>query len=222
MQYLYYQDAGAKHLTLTGDEHRYIFKVRRHRAGEMIMLRNLNDQNIYSYNIESMDKKEASLLLSSQRELRVEAKQPLHIGWCMIEPKNIEKLLPTLNEIGVDKITFIECQRSQKNFKLDLKRLEKILLNSSQQCGRSIMMQLSQSQSIESFITAYPQAHMLNFSPNILSKTSTIETLLVGCEGGFTPEEISLVAKEQILAFDSSLILKSESAVCAVASKVLL
>ena len=134
MQYLYHQDAGAKHLTLTGDEHRYIFKVRRHRAGETIMLRNLNDQNIYSYNIESMDKKEASLLLSSQRELRVEAKQPLHIGWCMIEPKNIEKLLPTLNEIGVDKITFIECQRSQKNFKLDLKRLEKILPTVWTQC----------------------------------------------------------------------------------------
>ena len=222
MQYLYHQEAGASSLTLTGDEHRYIFRVRRQRTGETIALRNLKDQLLYSYTIESMDKKSASLLLSSQREFRVEARQPLHIGWCLIDPKNIEKLLPTLNEIGVAQITFIECQRSQKNFKLDFKRLEKILLNSSQQCGRSVMMQLSHSKSLELFLQENPEAHMLNFSKNILSSTSNIESIIVGCEGGFTPEEIGLVTEERVVAFNSPLILKSESAVCAVSSKLLL
>lgn len=222
MQYLYHQDAGVSSLTLTGDEHRYIFKVRRQRAGETIALRNLKDQLLYSYTIDSMDKKSVSLLLASQREFKVEAKQPLHIGWCIIDPKNIEKLLPTLNEIGVAQITFIECYRSQKNFKLDLPRLEKILLNSSQQCGRSVMMQLSQTKSLKAFLQENPKAHILSFSPNILTSDSLIESVVVGCEGGFTPEELRLVAEERVVAFDSDLILRSESAVCAVSSKVLL
>ena len=222
MQYLYHPNAGASHLILTGDEHRYIFKVRRHRVGDTIRLRNLEEQILYGYIIDSIDKKQASLLLSSQRELRLEAKQALHIGWCLIDPKNIEKILPTLNEIGVAKITFIDCQRSQKNFKLDFVRLDKILLNSSQQCGRSVMMQLDRCKSIEEFLRENPNAFMLNFSTQTISADTNIETIIVGCEGGFTSEEHHLVAKERVVAFNSSLILRSESAVCAISSKLLL
>ena len=38
-----------------------------------------------------------------------------------METKNIEKVLPTLNEMGVHEITFIYCERSQKSFKVDFK-----------------------------------------------------------------------------------------------------
>jgi len=48
-----------------------------------------------------------------------------------------------------------------------------------------------------------------------------IETLLVGAEGGFSEEERDLIAREKIVGLDTLLILKSESAVCAVASKLL-
>jgi len=39
--YLYNTDAGASQLTLTGDDHRYIFKVRRHKVEDTLYLRNL-------------------------------------------------------------------------------------------------------------------------------------------------------------------------------------
>lgn len=41
MQYLFVEQAGEQHLTLEGDEHRYIFKVRRHREGEMMLCETL-------------------------------------------------------------------------------------------------------------------------------------------------------------------------------------
>ena len=222
MQYLQHNEAGSSSLLLKGDEHRYIFKVRRHREGETIALRNLVDDSIYFYKITALDKKEAHLQLEKSEILEVVAKKKLHIGWCVIDPKSVEKVLPTLNEMGVDAITFIYCARSQKSFKPDFKRLEKILLNSSQQSGRSSMMKLSMGVDLKSFLDEHSDAVMLNFSEYILNEGSDIGTFVVGCEGGFTTEEVALFASQNIMGLDTPLILKSESAVCAVASRLLL
>ncbi|AKF25668.1 16S rRNA methyltransferase [Sulfurovum lithotrophicum] len=222
MQYLYNEEAGRPQLILEGDAHRYLFKVRRHKADDILYLRNLKDGLLYRYTVTHIDKRSAILALQESSLLEVKASKPLHIGWCVIDPKNIEKVLPSLNEMGVEKITFIYCKRSQKSFKPDFKRLEKILLNSSQQSGRSVMMQLELAEDLESFLKEYPQSKMLNFSENNFISEGEVETIVIGCEGGFHEGEVALFAPENIVGFDTPLILKSESAVCAVASKLLL
>jgi len=185
-------------------------------------LRNLLDEQIYFYKIASLDKKEAHLVLEDLKTLSIKAQKKLHIAWCVIDPKSVEKVLPTLNEMGVDSITFIYCERSQKSFKPDFKRLEKILLNSSQQCGRSVLMKLSLVDDLATFLETNPNTVMLNFSEHTLSENANIGTFLIGCEGGFTANEVALFKRENIMGLDTPLILKSESAVCAVASKLLL
>ena len=222
MLYLYNTQAGTTQLTLEGDDHRYIFKVRRHKEGDTLYLRNLEDGLIHRYLITFMDKRSAMLALQESSTLKIKAKHSLHIGWCVIDPKSVEKVLPSLNEMGVEKITFIYCKRSQKSFKLDFKRLEKILLNSSQQSGRSQMMQLEMSEDLPQFLAKYPQSKMLNFSENNFIGTTTVDTIVIGCEGGFHEDEVALFKDEDIVGFDTPLVLKSESAVCAVAAKVLL
>ncbi len=222
MLYLYHAEAGKPQLTLSGDEHRYIFKVRRHKADDTLYLRNLKDGLLYRYLITFIDKRSATLLLQESTALEVKASKPLHIGWCIIDPKSIEKVLPSLNEMGVGKITFIYCKRSQKSFKPDFKRLEKILLNSSQQSGRSVMMELEMGEDLKSFLEKYPQSKLLNFSENNFISNSEIETIVIGCEGGFHEDEMALFAPEDIVGFDTPLILKSESAACAAASRLLL
>lgn len=222
MLYLYQKEAGKPQITLLGDEHRYIFKVRRHKVDESIYLRNLEDGLLYRYLIVSIDKQSAILELQESQTLQIKAKAPLHIGWCVIDPKNIEKVLPTLNEMGVEKITFIYCKRSQKSFKPDFKRWEKILLNSSQQSGRSVMMQLDEAESLKAFIAENPQSHLLDFSEHTFSSEISIDTIVVGCEGGMTEDEIALFAPQKVIGLETPLVLKSESAVCAVAAKILL
>jgi 16S rRNA (uracil1498-N3)-methyltransferase len=220
--YLYNRQAGSPHLCLEGDDHRYIFKVRRHKEGDVLYLRNLEDGLLHRYLITFMDKRASNLTLQESTTLEVKAKKSLHIGWCVIDPKSIEKMLPSLNEMGVEKITFIYCKRSQRSFKLDFKRLEKILLNSSQQSGRSQMMQLEMAEDLPQFLAAYPDSKMLNFSENNFIDTTTINTIVIGCEGGFHDDEVALFTPENIVGFDTPLVLKSESAVNAVASKILL
>ena len=222
MLYLYHLEAGKSQLALTGDEHRYIFKVRRHKVDDILHLRNLKDGLLHRYIITHIDKRNVILELQESQVLEVKAKKSLHIGWCVIDPKSIEKVITSLNEMGVDKITFIYCKRSQKSFKIDFKRLEKILLNSSQQSGRSEMMKLEMAEDLKSFLTQNPQSMMLNFSENKIGSQSNIDTIVIGCEGGFHEEEVALFEAEKIVGFDTPLILKSESAVCAVVSKLLL
>ena len=222
MLYLYHKDASRTQLTLVGDEHRYIFKVRRHKIDDTLYLRNLEDGLLYRYVITYIDKHSVILDLQESKTLEVKAKISLHIGWCVIDPKSVEKVLPSLNEMGVEKITFFYCKRSQKSFKLDFKRLTKILLNSSQQSGRSQMMVLEMNDSLEMFLKENPSAKMLNFSENNFISNSDMDTIVIGCEGGFHEDEVALFDTGNIVGLDTPLVLKSESAVCAVASKLLL
>ena len=222
MLYLHHKEAGEPQLTLVGDEHRYIFKVRRHKVEDTLYLRNLEDGLLYRYLITHLDKRSVLLELQESQTLEVKAKRSLHIGWCVIDPKNIEKVLPSLNEMGVEKITFIYCQRSQKSFKVDFKRLEKILLNSSQQSGRSEMMQLEMADDLERFLKDHPESKMLNFSENRVDTQEDIKTIVIGCEGGFHEDEVAFFKPQNIIGLDTPLVLKSESAVCAVAAKLLL
>ncbi len=182
----------------------------------------LKDGLLHRYLITYIDKRSVLLELQESQTLEVKAKVPLHIGWCVIDPKNIEKVLPSLNEMGVEKITFIYCKRSQKSFKIDFKRLEKILLNSSQQSGRSDLMQLEMADDLKDFLEKYPHSKMLNFSENNFLSNEGISTIVIGCEGGFHEDEIALFNKNDIVGFHTPLVLKSESAACAVASKILL
>jgi len=142
MRYLYHPHAKESFLALVENDYKYIIKARRHTLGDRIFLRNLSDAHLYCYEIQTITKKEAHIALVDYEIQTVEAKHKLHIGWCMIDPKSIEKSIASLNEMGVAKITFIYCDRSQKNFKIDSERLEKILISSSSQCGRSSIITL--------------------------------------------------------------------------------
>jgi len=221
MRYLYHPHAKESFLALVENDYKYIIKARRHTLGDKIFLRNLHDAHLYRYEIQAITKKEAHIALVDYEIQTVEAKQKLHIGWCVIDPKSIEKSISSLNEMGVDKITFIYCDRSQKNFKIDFERLEKILISSSSQCGRSSIITLEHSPNLQDFKLAYPNSLMLNFSNTHLEQNSFIDTLVIGCEGGFAPSEMRLY-DGQTVGFDTPLILKSQSAALAVASKVLL
>jgi 16S rRNA (uracil1498-N3)-methyltransferase len=217
MQFLYDENASQNEIKIVEDSYRYLFKVRRHKVGERVALRNLADNFIYFYRIESISKKEAMLVLQDKKELIVAAKKYLHIGWCVVDPKTIEKTLPMLNEMGVAKITFIYCDRSQRNFKINLERLKKILINSSQQCGRSQMMKLEVLDSIDEYFARYPKSAVLDFG-GVSLQSNEFESIVIGCEGGFSNNEREQFSRKAIYGLDTPLVLKSESAAVAVAA----
>jgi 16S rRNA (uracil1498-N3)-methyltransferase len=222
MQYLYHEEAQNKQILIVNDEYRYIIKARRHRVGDIIYLRYLDDDYIYKYSIENIGRRDAQIRFISKEILIIEATKKLHIGWCVVDNKTVEKNIVYLNEIGVEKITFIYCDRSQKSFKIDFDKLNKILISSSSQCGRSKMMKLYIINSLQEFKEVNPKSKMLNFSPNKITKNSNIDTIVVGCEGGFSNQERELFDDKDIVGVDSNMILKSQSATIALSSILIL
>lgn len=221
MQYTYHKDSSAETIEIEAELHKYLFKVRRHNIDEDLYFRNLKDKNIYRYRVQSINRRKTILSLQGSEEKIVEPQKELHIGWCKIEPKSIEKVIASLNELGVTKITFINCEFSQKKYTINYEKLEKLLINSSQQSGRSSIIALEESDSLKTFLSENKESYMFNFSKNLVDDVkSDIRTIVIGCEGGFSDEEITLVEKQKIVGIDSSLILRSETGVITLASKI--
>ncbi|RXK00602.1 16S rRNA (uracil(1498)-N(3))-methyltransferase [Arcobacter sp. CECT 8989] len=223
MQFTYHQEASQEFLTVDNETYKYLFKARRHKIEDEIYFRNLDDKNIYLYKVIEISRKDARLQLVSFEEKIVENDKKLHLAWCVIDPKTVEKNIASLNELGLEKITFIYCEYSQKNFKLNLEKLEKILLNSSSQCGRSSIIKLEICKSLDEFLSVNKNVYLLDFSKqNIETKKNEIETLLLGCEGGFSETERETFDTDKIVGFNSNLILRSETAAISAVSKIII
>ena len=210
-------------MTIDSDTYKYLIKARRHKIDDEIYFRNLEDKNIYLYKIIEIGRKDSRLELVSSEEKIVENSKKLHLAWCVVDPKTVEKNIASLNELGLEKITFIYCEYSQKNFKVNLEKLEKILINSSSQCGRSSIIKLEVCDSLENFLLSNQNVYLLDFSnENIENKKNDIETLLLGCEGGFSKNERETFSSDKIVGFNSNLILKSETAAISAVSKIII
>ena len=223
MIYVLNDDASKQTLKIKGELFKYLVKVRRHCVGDEIAFRNKDDiKQLHLYKITKLDGRNLELELVSSTTLEVKSSKNLHIGWCKIDHKSVEKVLASLNEIGVDKITFIDCDRSQKNFKIDYKRFERILEASMQQCGRTSMMEFDSCKNIQEFIAKYPDTKVFDFCDNSLDKADDYKSILIGCEGGFSSLEKDFLKTQEVFRLNNPMVMRSESAVMAVASKILL
>ncbi len=223
MQFIYDKNAKNELLKIEDENYNYIVKARRHKLYDILDFRNLEDDFLYSYKISQIDKKSLFLNLLKKEEKIIENSKKIHLAWCVVDPKTIYENIASLNELGVDKITFVYSDFSQKNFKINFEKLEKILINSSSQCGRSSIIKLDIYKNIDTFVKDNPDTYFLDFSKiSIDSKVLDIKTLMIGTEGGFSKRERELFNKNFVVGFSSNLILKSQTAIISAASKIVL
>ena len=223
MQFIYDKNAKNELLKIEDENYNYIIKARRHKLDDILDFRNLEDDFLYSYKISQIDKKSLYLNLLKKEEKIIENSKKIHLAWCVVDPKTIYENIASLNELGIDKITFVYSDFSQKNFKINFEKLEKILINSSSQCGRSSIIKLDIYKNIDTFIADNPDTYFLDFSQtSIDSKVLDIKTLMIGTEGGFSKRERELFNKNFIVGFSSNLILKSQTAIISATSKIIL
>jgi len=221
--YVTHEDAGRQEITIKGEMHKYLVKVRRHQEGDILTFRSSeNLETAYMYEIISIDPRVLHVRLVESYEEKIESAKPLHVGWCVIDTNSVEKVLPMLNELGVKKISFIYCDRSQKNFKPDFKRFLRITQSSSSQCGRTDVMEFETLKNIGEFVKKYPDSVVFDFCDTALRGDEKFETILIGSEGGFSKAEKELLIAQKVYRLDTPMVLRSETAVVAVASKMLL
>jgi len=220
MQYIFSEEAGLESLVINGDLYKYLVKVRRFKEGDEVSFRNLKDDCLYNYFIKNISRKELFLTKKEKIFKKNPLEKELEIFWCVIDPKTIEKTLPFLNQIGVKKITFVYCDRSQKNFRLDFEKFKKIVINSNQQSGRVHIMEFELKKSLKEIIENHKDLAVLDFGGS--ERFDGIKKVLIGCEGGFTEVEKILMKDHLKIAFSTKNILKSETAAVAISSKLLI
>ena len=223
MIYVTHEDASRQEIHIKGELHKYLVKVRRHQEGDILTFRSVEDLAMaYMYEIISIDPRVLHVRLVESYEQKVESEKALHVGWCVIDTNSVEKVLPMLNELGVKKISFIYCDRSQKNFKPDFNRFLRITQSSSSQCGRTDVMEFEVLKNIEAFVRKYPDTVVFDFCETALSGDEKFESILIGSEGGFSESEKKLLSAQKVYRLGTPMVLRSETAVVAVASKMLL
>ncbi|NDJ27042.1 16S rRNA (uracil(1498)-N(3))-methyltransferase [Campylobacter sp. MIT 12-8780] len=214
MQFLYHEKAGEARICLENEAFLHL-KARRAKLNESLKLRNLNDIFLYEYTICEFDKKHAVLELKKSEE-KPEFSSGIRLALAMIDTGVLEKTLPILNELGLEELLLVYADFSQRNFKLDLGRLRRILIASCEQCGRASLMKISVFKSSDEFKKAYAGAILLDFEGEELKSFSDYkkEIFFIGAEGGFSQRERELFAKKVKLTHPY--ILKSQSAAISV------
>ncbi|MFK0356659.1 16S rRNA (uracil(1498)-N(3))-methyltransferase [Campylobacter coli] len=217
MQFLYHKQAGEEILKLKGEEFAHL-KARRIKENEILSLRNLEDDFIYEYKISNLDRN-SCLLYFLHKHFKSHPQSELDLALAVIDTKILEKTLPFLNELGVKKLHLVFTEFYQRNFKLDFERLEKIIISSCEQCGRSHKMQIQSYKNIQEFSKVFPDAVLVDFEGEVKEFDKT-RLYFIGPEGGFSPKEKQMFKEKICLKVPN--ILRSQSAAIAVAAKILL
>lgn len=216
MQFLYHSQAGQKQLDISGQAYTHIYKAHRASKSATLNLCNLQDDFMYVYKNTYINRNKATLELLDSKAYRCKAQKPIHIIWAIIEPKIIEKTLPILNELGVSKMSFFYAHFSQKNFTLNMERMQKILIQSCEQCGRNELFTIEILTDLQEVLTRYPNALAFDIAGDEVNESETLERLkehrsvIIGPEGGFSKQERAIMKNR--IKLQSNMILRSQSA----------
>jgi 16S rRNA (uracil1498-N3)-methyltransferase len=91
-----------------------------------------------------------------------------------------------------------------------------------QQCGRTTYIEFETYKSVESYLEHFPKTKIFDFTQKSLRCDEVVQSVLIGCEGGFSPREREIFKSYDVFSLNTPLVLRSESAAFAVASKILL
>lgn len=184
---------------LAGEEAKHCVQVLRHRVGDEINLMDGLGGNYRACIIEAT-KKKVSLRILSQQKTYLHRGAKLHLA--VAPTKNISRFewfLEKATEIGIDEITPILCQRSERKI-IKPARLEKIILAAAKQSKNTILPRLhpmtklgaflktEKIEPIQKFIAHCEKDNEIHLMEKYKADQDVI--ILIGPEGDFSPEEI--------------------------------
>ena len=181
---------------LDDEESMHARKVLRLKSGTVIQLTD-GLGKIYEARLTNTDGRncEFSILKSEQVPSR---NYKIHIA--IAPTKNadrIEWFVEKAVELGIDKISFLQCKNSERK-SINLERVEKKAISAMKQSGQAYLPEIVEIRSFKQFISESNEAgKFIGFvdeqNPLLLknlAKPSTSCLVLIGPEGDFSPEEM--------------------------------
>lgn len=183
--------------TLPEDESKHAVRVLRLSAGDAVVLVN-GQGSVFQAEVTDANPKRCQLRITHETQVPRRAYQ-VHLA--VAPTKNLDRmewLVEKATEIGVDRISFLRCARSERR-ELKLDRLEKIAVSALKQSGQAWLPQLDD---LTDFARVLPTldpattfiAHLADDERTELAQvagTTPTCCILIGPEGDFTPDEIA-------------------------------
>ncbi|MBI3019102.1 MAG: 16S rRNA (uracil(1498)-N(3))-methyltransferase [Deltaproteobacteria bacterium] len=192
-------------LILAEEEHHYIKNVLRMNVGDPLYLFNGGEEE-FSSKITAMDKNTTTLQVLTSEKTNKESSIEIVIGQGLPKGSKFDNLIPKVTELGASELVPLITERSdlKKASQQKVIRWQKIAQQSAQQTGRTKVPTISPPISFTEFLNHYPAHEKIMFYELEASKTFTeiLSTssashfcLLIGPEGGFSPQEIAQAQK---------------------------
>ena len=181
------------------EEGRHLSTVLRKKTGDIL---HLTDGKGFFYEAELADAGKRQVLARILSKTAAPLLRPARLHMAIAPTKQMERLewfLEKATEIGVDEITPLICQRSERD-SLRLVRLEKVLISAMKQSLRAWLPKLNAPMKFQDFAkkTSEAQKRLAWCSdeplPHLKNTISDQQDMVIaiGPEGDFSPEEIRI------------------------------
>lgn len=200
-------------------------QVLRIKEGETVTLFN-GEGGEYTATISNIAKKSANVTINSHLAREAEPPFPITLAQALPEGTKMDWILEKATELGATHLQPLQAQRCV--VKLNNERAEKkqahwqaILVSASEQCGRNRIPQLHATLPFDKWISQASGEPRILLSPRATqslsqwhkTRTPGPVTIMVGPEGGFSPEEEALAEKNGALLLSmGDRILRTETA----------
>ncbi|MFQ5627432.1 MAG: RsmE family RNA methyltransferase [bacterium] len=231
-----HEEIAADQITLCGDEHHHLSRVRRLQVGDKIWVTD-GQGMMFSGVISEITKRHTKVEIGEQLPNYGEEPFRLTLAQAMTKAARFEWLLEKGAEMGVAAFWPMMTQFSTvKSNKGNMERWQRILKTALKQCGRCVLPAVEKPLPFEKIIEkssdfayrwiahrpAPEDSHLWRFSNEVEISHPANGLLLIGPEGGFSDEEIEMAAHSDFDFLDlGKRRLRSETAGIVAASLIL-
>ena len=210
---------------ISGDEHHYLHRVRRHGPGDRIEVRDDRGAVFFAV-VETLQKRTARLRIISPGDKAGEQGAPVTMAVAVPKRNLMDDVVRKFSEIGVLKLIPLLAERTEHAPSPDrIGRWRRIAGEALRQCGRAHPLEVAEPVRFSDLVTAdgLPERRLLlhpegSASLSLLVRTSAALLLVVGPEGGFSKAETTLaVTKGFTPVFLPMPVLRIETAAVAAA-----
>ena len=197
---LFFSETIENELKFSAEENKHLTKVLRKKVGDQLSVID-GKGYLYTGKIISQDKNSSQIEIIKKEKKKKTHNYYLHIAIAPTKNANrFEWFLEKATEIGIDEITPIICERSERK-KINQERCNRILVSSMKQSLKYYLPKLNNPIVFNDFIKQKLDgdkfiAHCLNKDKIKLDKSINKKSnILIGPEGDFSEKEITLAIK---------------------------
>ncbi len=199
MRYFYSRDIQEDEIILSAEEHNHLYRVLRLKAGEEVQVMD-GEGHLYHCRLKFSEKDRSVLEIISKK---FHERSGLWIHILIAPTKNqsrIEWLIEKGTELGLSRISFIQCERSEKT-RLKVERLQRVAQSALKQSRNPYMLVIDgllpfeEALGFEADLKYVAHCEDDRNRTFLESKKGKSVLVLIGPEGDFTEREIEMAKK---------------------------